>query len=86
MKGKNIESIESEMKKVDTLQDLIRRYENDIISMSGIGPTYVNVKEIRCDVQMVVGDLENIFSAALIGVDEVENMWQARKFVYQEST
>ena len=83
MREKSMECIESDMKKVDTLQGLIRRYENAIISLSGIGAAYMGVKEISQAVQMVLGDLEDISCAALLGVDEVENMWNARKFLYQ---
>jgi len=83
MKEKSIESIESDMKKVDMLQGLIRKYENAIISLSGIGPDYLAVKEISQAVQMVLGDLEDISCAALLGADEVENMWKAGKFLYQ---
>jgi hypothetical protein len=71
------------MKKLDTLQGLIRKYENAIISLSGIGAAYMGVKEICRDVQMVLGDLEDISCTALLGVNEVENMWKARKFLYQ---
>jgi len=78
-----MECIESDMKKVDTLQGLIHRYENAIISLSGIGAAYMRVKEISQAVQMVLGDLEDISCAALLGVDEVENMWNAGKFLYQ---
>jgi len=83
MREKSMECIESDMKKVDTLQGLIRRYKNAIISLSGIGAAYMGVKEISQAVQMVLGDLEDISCAALLGVDEVENMWNARKFLYQ---
>jgi hypothetical protein len=83
MKEKHIESIEFDMKKVDTLQRLIRSYENAIISLSGIEAAYMRAKEISQEVQMVLGDLQDISCAALLGVDEVESMWKARKFLYQ---
>ena len=83
MKEKNLESIQSDMKKVDTLQKLICKYENGIISLSGVGAAYIGVKEISRDVQMVLGGLENISCAALVGVGEVENMWKAHRFSYQ---
>jgi hypothetical protein len=44
----------------------------------------VAVKEITRDVQTVVGSLEEICCAALLGDDEVESMWNARKFLYQQ--
>jgi hypothetical protein len=83
MREKNMECIESEMKEVDRLQGLIRRYEDAIISLSGIGAAYMGVKDISQAVQMVLGDLEEISCAALLGVEEVENIWNARKFLYQ---
>lgn len=83
MKEKRIECIESDIKKIDILQGSIRRYENAVISLSGIGPDYTSVKEISQAVQTVLGYLEDISCAALLGVDEVESMWKGYKFLYQ---
>lgn len=83
MREKSMGCIESDMKEVDRLQGLIRRYENAIISLSGIGAAYTCVKDISQAVQMVLGDLEDISCAALLGVEEVENVWNAGKFLYQ---
>ena len=51
--------------------------------MSGIGAAYMGVNDTSYAVQTVIGDLEEISCAALLGVDEVENMWNAHKFLYQ---
>jgi hypothetical protein len=83
MRENSMGCIESDMKKVDKLQGLIRKYKNAVRSLSGIGAAYTGVKEISRAVQMVLGDLEEISCAALLGVDEVKNMWNARKFMYQ---
>ena len=83
MSDKNIRCIESEMEEVGRLQRLIRRYEDAIMSSSGVGAAYMGVKEISKAVQIVLGDLEEISCAALLGVEEVENVWNAGKFLYQ---
>jgi len=75
--------IESEMEEVGRLQRLICRYEDAIMSSSGVGAAYMGVKEISKGVQIVLGDLEEISCAALLGVEEVENVWNAGKFLYQ---
>ncbi|KIM42191.1 hypothetical protein M413DRAFT_26993 [Hebeloma cylindrosporum] len=84
MREKTMECIESHIGKVDKLQASIRKYEDAVISLSGIGAAYEGIKKVSQDVREVVGDLEEISCAALLGVDEVENMWNARKFSYQE--
>jgi hypothetical protein len=43
----------------------------------------MGVKDISQAVQMVLGDLEQISCTALLGVEEMENMWNAGKFLYQ---
>jgi hypothetical protein len=78
-----MECIESNVEKLDKLQAVIHKYENTVISLSGIGAAYEAVKGISQMVQNVLGDLEEISCASLLGVDEVENMWSARKFLYQ---
>lgn len=78
-----MECIESNVEKLDKLQAVIHKYENTVISLSGIGAAYKAVKGISQAVQNVLGDLEEISCASLLGVDKVENMWNARKFLYQ---
>ena len=83
IREKNMECIESNIKKFDKLQAVIHKYENMIISLSGIGVAYEAVKSVSQAVQNVLGDLEEISCAGLLGVDEVERIWNARKFMYQ---
>jgi len=83
IREKTMGCIESDMEKLDRLQGLICRYEDAIISLSGIGAAYTHVKDISQAMQMVLGDLEEISCIALLGVEEVENIWNASKFLYQ---
>jgi hypothetical protein len=85
VKENNKEDIESHISKIDKLQASIQKYENEVISLLGIGSTYESVNDITKMVWKVLGNLEDIFCAVLLGVDEVESMWAAGKFLYQTS-
>ena len=82
-KENNKEVIESHISKIDRLQASIQKYENEVISLLGIGSTYKSVNDITKMVRKVLGSLEDIFCAVLIRVDEVESEWVAEKFLYQ---
>ena len=79
----NNKDIESHISKIDKLQASIQKYENEVISLLGIGSTYESVNNIMKMVRKVLGNLEDIFCAVLLGVDEVESRWVAGKFLYQ---
>ena len=83
VKEKNKEDIESHISKIDKLQASIQKYENEVISLLGMGSTYESVNNVTKMVWRVLGNLEDIFCAVLLGVDEVESMWVAGKFLYQ---
>ena len=53
---------------------LIQKYENEVISLLGIRYAYKNINNISKIVQKVLGNLKDIFCAALLGIDEVEHM------------
>ena len=86
IKKNSKDTIESHILKVDKLQVLIQKYENEVISLPGIRYAYKNINNVSKMVQKVLGNLEDIFCAALLGVDEVEHMWAAKKFLYQADT
>ena len=75
------EDIETHISNLDKLQVSIQKYENKAIALLGIGSEIVN--GVTKAVQTVLGNFEDIFCAALVGVEEVENMWSAGKFLYQ---
>ena len=77
------EDIETHISNLDKLQVSIQKYENKVIASLGIGSTYEIVNGVAKAVQTVLGNFEDIFCAALVGVEEVENMWSAGKFLYQ---
>ena len=83
VKENNKEDIESHISKIDKLQASIQKYENEVISLLGIGSTYESVNDVTKMVRKVLGNLEGIFCTVLLGVDEVESMWVAGKFLYQ---
>ena len=83
IKDKTKESIESHLFQVDKLQVSIYKYENEIISLLGIGFAYKSINTIGQTVWRLLGHLEDILSTALLGVEEVENMHVAQKFLYQ---
>jgi hypothetical protein len=49
-----------------------------------VGDDHENVNKVAQTIRNVLGHLEDIFCAALIGTDEVKKMWEAGKFSYQE--
>ena len=83
VKENNEEDIESHISRIDKLHASIQKYENEIISLLGIGSTYESVNSITKMVRKVLGNLEDIFCAVLLGVDKVESRWVAGKFLYQ---
>ena len=83
VKENNKEDIESHISKIDKLQALIQKYENEVISLLGIGSTYESVNNVTKMVRKVLGNLEDIFCTVLLGVDEVESRWVAGEFLYQ---
>jgi len=83
VKENNKEGIESHISKIDKLQALIQKYENEVISLLGIGSTYESVNDVMKMVRQVLGNLEDIFCTVLLGVDEVESRWVAGEFLYQ---
>lgn len=83
VKENNKQDIELHISKIDKLQASIQKYENEVISLSGIGSTYESVNDVVKMVRKVLANLEDIFCAVLLGVDEVESMWAAGKFWYQ---
>src|SRR5437016_4399913 len=83
VKENDKEDIESHISKIDKLQASIQTYENEVISLLGIGSTYESVNDTTKMVRKVLGNLKDIFCAVLLGVDKVESMWAAGKFLYQ---
>ena len=83
IKENSKDTIKSHILKVDKLQVLIQKYKNEVISLPGIGYAYKNINNVSKMVWKVLGNLKDIFCAALLGVDEVEHMWAAKKFLYQ---
>ena len=65
------------------LQASIQKYENEVISLLGIGSTYESVNKIMKMVRKVLRNLEDIFCTVLLGVDKVESRWVTGKFLYQ---
>ena len=77
------EDLEFHISKVEKLQGSIFHYQDKILNLSGMGSAYENVDKIAKNIRMVLGHLEEILSTALLGVDEVEQMWVAGKFSFQ---
>jgi hypothetical protein len=77
------EDIETHISNLDKLQVSIQKYENKVIALLGIGSAYEIVNSVAKAVRTVLGNLEDIFCAVLVGVEEVENMRLAGKFLYQ---
>ena len=69
--------------KIDKLQASIQKYENEVIFLSGIGFMYDSVNNVTKMVWKVLGNIEDIYCTVLLGVNEVQSMWAAEKFLYQ---
>ena len=77
------EDIEMQISKLDKLQASIQKYENKIISLLGIGSAYEIVSGIAKEIGKVLANLEDIFCAVLLGVEEVKSTWATGRFLYQ---
>jgi len=66
VKENNKEGFESHISKIDKLQASIQKYENEVISLLGIGSTYESVHNVTKMVQKVLGNLEYMFCAVLV--------------------
>jgi hypothetical protein len=77
------EDIEMQISELDKLQASIQKYENKIISLSGIGSAYEIVSGIAKEIGKVLANFEDIFCAVLLGVEEVKSMWATGGFLYQ---
>jgi len=84
-KENNKEAIELHISKLDKLQASIYRYQDEILLLLGVGDAHQNVNKVAQTIRNVLGHLEDILCAALIGADEVKKMWEAGKFAYQEN-
>ena len=79
----NKEDLEFQISKLDKLQASIYKYQEEVLSLSGMGSAYENIDKIARAIRNVLGHLEDILCAALLGVEEVEKVWLAGKFAYQ---
>src|SRR5882757_583662 len=79
----NTDIIESHTSKLDELLRSIYRYQNEVVSLMGIGTDYKKIDIIVKKIKKVVGWLEEILSAALINVEEVDNGRTTGIFTYQ---
>ena len=77
------EDIEMQISELDKLQVSIQKYENKIISLSGIGSAYEIVSGIAKEIGKVLANFEDIFCAVLLGVEEVKSTWATGGFLYQ---
>ena len=72
-----------QISELDKLQASIQKYENKIISLSGIGSAYEIVSGIAKEIGKVLANFEDIFCAVLLGVEEVKSTWATGGFLYQ---
>jgi hypothetical protein len=69
--------------KIEELLKSIYCFQNEVLSLMGVGPDYEKVDIIVKRVKKVVGWLDNIQSVALFGIDEVDDNRKDCRFAYQ---
>src|SRR5882757_3758304 len=79
----DIEVITSPTSKIKKLLKSIYCFQNEVLSLMGVGSDYEKVDIIVKRVKKVVGWLENIQSVAFFSIDEVDDNQKARRFAYQ---
>jgi hypothetical protein len=79
----DMEVITSPTSKIEKLLKSIYCFQNEVLSLMGVGSDYEKVDIIVKRVKKVVGWLEDIQSVAFFGIDEVDDNQKARRFAYQ---
>lgn len=79
----SVSVIELHTFKLNKLQMSIYQCQNKVLSLAGVGSDYNKVGNIVQAIKKLVMWLEEVLIAALIGIDEVNSIRQARKFLYQ---
>jgi len=68
---------------VGKLQKSVYKYENEVLTLAGLGLEYDKVKEITRSVCDVVRWLEEVLCLAMVDAAEVENAYQECLFSFQ---
>ncbi|KAF8950643.1 hypothetical protein BDZ97DRAFT_1770997 [Flammula alnicola] len=66
-------------------QRSIYRYENEVLSLAGVGPEYNLVREISKQVCQIVGWVNELLCHASISIQEVKEVHDAQELAYQSS-
>ena len=79
----NKDAINESMEKVSKSQQSIYKYQNEILTLTGVGPEFHRVAEISKEINLVVRWIEEIMCIAMVEPSEVVKMYEARQFEYQ---
>lgn len=71
---------------IGKLQRLIYKFENEILTLAGMGLEYEKVGKITQHVCKVVRWLEEVLCHAMVDESEVDTMYVDRKFLFQQET
>jgi hypothetical protein len=68
---------------IGSLQKSMYKYENEVLTMVGVGTEYDKVRRITESVCEVIQWLEEVLCLAMVDVGEVDKMYKDRQFSFQ---
>ena len=83
LKNQDKDSVYEHIVTVGKLQKSIYRYENEILTLAGVGPEYEQVKTVTCLVCEVVQWLEEVLCSAMVDAAGVGLTYQEHRFSFQ---
>jgi hypothetical protein len=76
--------IQEHVDKAGKLQKKIRKYQNEVLTLAGIGPDFNRVDAIVKEVCMLVGWVEELLCLAMVDAAEFTQMYETRSFCFQK--
>jgi len=70
---------------IGKLQKSMYRYENEVLTLAGMGPDYDKVREITQLVCKVIHWLEEVLCQAMVDPTDVKKMFKECRFTFQTS-
>jgi len=86
LKSQDKDSVYEHVVMVGKLQKSIYRYENEVLTLAGVGPEYEKVKTVTRLVCEVVQWLEEVLCSAMVDAAGVGVTYQERGFSFQRAT
>ena len=79
----NKDAINESIETLSKYQKSIYKYQNELLTLTGVGPEFHRVADISNEINLVVRWVEEIMCIAMVEPSEVVKMYQAREFEFQ---